>query len=98
MQCGASFDVKYCRRLHPNPATADYCRVCGSSDLSLPDRRPRSSRAGLIALVVIGTSLAGVSLLLAAPFAYVVLQSREGLGALASLILIFLVVVRLGFR
>jgi ribosomal protein L40E len=47
-RCGASFDVKLCRKLHPNPRHAEYCRVCGSSDLSTPHNRPGDWRTGII--------------------------------------------------
>ena len=52
-RCGASFDVKYCRNLHANSREAEYCNVCGSSNLSSTDDRPKESRAGII----IGTAI-----------------------------------------
>jgi hypothetical protein len=64
IKCGASFDVKYCRRLHPNPATADYCRVCGSPDLSNPHTRPRLGMTAAVSLFVIATGVAGTALFL----------------------------------
>jgi hypothetical protein len=48
-RCGSSFDVKYCRKLHANSAQAEYCQVCGSSDLSTPHIRPKGS--GIVAIV-----------------------------------------------
>ncbi len=35
-QCGRSFNVKLCPRLHPNPRNAEVCSQCGSRDLSTP--------------------------------------------------------------
>ncbi len=32
--CGSSYDLKLCPKLHSNPASATYCRTCGSSRLS----------------------------------------------------------------
>lgn len=60
--CGSSFDVKYCRKLHPNPVTAEYCGVCGSSDLSTPHRRPKRGMVGVVTLVVVSISVAGSTL------------------------------------
>lgn len=58
IQCGASFDVKYCQRLHPNPTTADYCRVCGSSDLSAPHKRPLRRGVSLFSAAAAGLAVA----------------------------------------
>jgi hypothetical protein len=38
-QCGRSFDVKLCPRLHANPRSAEVCSQCGSRELSLPQRK-----------------------------------------------------------
>src|SRR2546422_10565229 len=54
--CGASFDVKYCRKLHANASTAEYCHVCGSSELSSPHKRPTESMMNMIALTVVALS------------------------------------------
>src|SRR5436190_18850548 len=51
--CGASFDVKYCRRLHANSSQAEYCHLCGSSELSSPHKRPNDSMRTVIALGLI---------------------------------------------
>src|SRR5713101_9173376 len=51
--CGASFDVKYCRKLHANSYQAEYCHLCGSSELSSPHKRPTASMRSVIVLTVI---------------------------------------------
>src|SRR6266704_5692761 len=51
--CGASFDVKYCRKLHANSSQAEYCHVCGSSELSSPHKRPTESMRSVIVLTII---------------------------------------------
>src|SRR3989442_14689706 len=50
--CGASFDVKYCHKLHANSTHAEYCHVCGSSELSSPHKRPPESMRSLIVLTI----------------------------------------------
>ena len=35
-QCGRSYNLKLCPRLHPNPRNAEVCSQCGSRDLSTP--------------------------------------------------------------
>src|SRR6266849_1212039 len=62
-RCGSSFDVKYCRKLHPNPVTAEYCRLCGSSDLSTPHRRPKREMVTLVAVLVVSLSAVGTALM-----------------------------------
>src|SRR3989454_2800399 len=57
--CGASFDVKYCRKLHANSSHAEYCHVCGSSELSSPHKRPTESMRSVIVLTVIVLVAAG---------------------------------------
>jgi ribosomal protein L40E len=61
-RCGSSFDVKYCRKLHPNPVTAEYCRVCGSSDLSIPHNRPKRKFIILVIVLVVSVSVVGTAL------------------------------------
>ena len=60
MLCGSSFAVRYCSKLHRNPRNADYCKVCGSSDLSQPDIRPKESL--LKKMVLISSSAAALAL------------------------------------
>lgn len=38
--CGRSYDSKLCKRLHPNPRSAEVCSLCGSRELSTPQPRP----------------------------------------------------------
>jgi RNA polymerase subunit RPABC4/transcription elongation factor Spt4 len=50
-QCGRTYDVKLCPRLHQNPRGAEICSQCGSRDLSTPQPKiPMSWR--LLALVI----------------------------------------------
>ena len=37
--CGCTYDVKLCPRLHSNPRWAEICSQCGSHDLSTPQPR-----------------------------------------------------------
>lgn len=39
--CGKSYEVQLCPRLHVNTRTAQFCSLCGSRDLSVP--QPRTS-------------------------------------------------------
>ncbi len=52
-KCGSSFDLKYCRKLHPNSARAEFCKVCGSPDLSTSHRRPTDKRISVIILIAV---------------------------------------------
>lgn len=38
-QCGSTYDVRLCPRLHPNPRGARVCSQCGSHDLTTPQPR-----------------------------------------------------------
>jgi RNA polymerase subunit RPABC4/transcription elongation factor Spt4 len=38
-QCGRSYNLKLCPRLHPNRRDAEACSVCGSRNLSTPQER-----------------------------------------------------------
>jgi hypothetical protein len=58
-RCGSSFDVKYCRNIHPNPVDAVYCQLCGSSDLSVPHRRPRTRTSWVVVLLIMSISTVG---------------------------------------
>src|SRR6266704_2028720 len=59
--CGASFDVKYCRKLHANSSHAEYCHVCGSSELSSPHKRPKESMRSVLVLgLVVLSAVAGI--------------------------------------
>ena len=63
--CGASFNVKYCRRrLHPNPIDARYCRLCGASDLSKPHAKPQQTTRRLPLVFFVALSVAAAALLL----------------------------------
>lgn len=61
-QCGSSFDLKLCPRLHPNSIRAEYCQICGSSDLSTPHKRPRLTKLWLIALILLALLVSGLAL------------------------------------
>jgi hypothetical protein len=64
--------VKFCPRLHPNPRGAEFCRRCGSRDLSLP-QPPSASGVGVLkwaaifaaALALVSVGLGLVALLAA---------------------------------
>src|SRR5207247_8377214 len=59
--CGTSFDVKYCRKLHANSSQAEYCHLCGSSELSSPHKRPKESIRSVIVLgLVVLFAVAGI--------------------------------------
>src|SRR2546426_1441963 len=60
--CGASFDVKYCRKLHANSSQAEYCHLCGSSELSSPHKRPKESMRSAIVCGVVLLFATGVIL------------------------------------
>src|SRR6266851_8839725 len=59
-QCGSSFDLKLCPRLHPNSTQAEYCHICGSSDLSTPHKRPKGRGHGLVIAGAAGVVFATV--------------------------------------
>lgn len=65
-QCGRSYDVKLCPRMHVNPRGAQVCSQCGNRELSTPQPRiPMALR--LLALLVrlgLGVLLFYVSLTL----------------------------------
>ena len=59
--CGASFDVKYCRKLHANSTQAEYCHLCGSSELSSPHKQPKESMRSVIVLGLVALfAVAGI--------------------------------------
>jgi uncharacterized membrane protein YvbJ len=62
--CGASFDAKYCRKLHANSPQAEYCHLCGSSDLSSPHKRPKEWRMALIVLSAVALLVVAAVLIL----------------------------------
>src|SRR2546425_7497426 len=58
---GASFDVKYCRKLHANSSQAEYCHLCGSSELSSPHKQPKESMRSVLVLgLVVLSAVAGI--------------------------------------
>src|SRR5437879_13697716 len=61
--CGASFDVKYCRKLHANSSQAEYCHLCGSWELSSPHKRPKESITRVIVLMVVVLSVVAAILM-----------------------------------
>lgn len=50
-QCGRSYDVKLCPRLHRNPRSAQACAQCGSRDLSTPAPKTPFWIAGVVFLL-----------------------------------------------
>src|SRR5437870_4414210 len=89
-RCGASFDVKLCRKLHSNSRLAEYCRVCGSSDLSTPAKRPQEGRTA----VIVGTT--GALLTVAVALRWVLGSAREGDDPVPSGIVLLGMVVGAG--
>ena len=83
--CGSSFDVKYCRKLHANSAQAEYCRVCGSSDLSTPHIRPK--RSGTVVIV-----LAGAGLLTALGALVFILRSGTGFDGVSTVEIVLVLI------
>ncbi len=62
--CGSSYDIKLCPKLHPNPASAKYCRSCGSSRLSHTHRMPSRLffRPTVVVLLVLITTILAAAL------------------------------------
>ena len=82
--CGRSFGVRYCRSgLHLNSAASEYCRECGSSDLSTPDEEPPDSKS--VKVFIVATALAGLAL--AVTFVFLSLQATESLPSWKILLL-----------
>jgi ribosomal protein L40E len=70
--CGASFGVRLCPKFHENPIEAQYCRTCGSRDLSRHHHIPQSARLQrtivLSGCVVLGVLvLTAILLMIAGP-------------------------------
>src|SRR5262245_27179536 len=59
--CGRSFNVRYCPRLHANSRSTDYCEHCGSSDLSTPDPVPAWESTAMRIAVVAAMACASVA-------------------------------------
>ena len=75
-QCGRSFGVRYCRNgLHLNSTASEYCRECGSSDLSTPDEEPQDSMP--LKVLIFAAALLG--LVLAVTFVIASLRATESL-------------------
>src|SRR5206468_4011702 len=59
--CGSSFGLKLCPRLHRNPTAAQYCRTCGSRQLSRPHRfSPSRTRKLALLFGIVGLASGGV--------------------------------------
>jgi RNA polymerase subunit RPABC4/transcription elongation factor Spt4 len=72
-QCGSTYDVRLCPRLHPNPRGARVCAQCGSHDLSTPQPR-RSALTNLWFFLVL--RLPGVILLLLSVWLFLAMLSQ----------------------
>src|SRR2546425_13111650 len=77
-RCGSSFDVKYCRKLHLNTVTAEYCSVCGSSDLSTPHKP--SSRQTVAVLTAAGVGIAAAVIVLASVLQSLFIEGSDFFG------------------
>jgi ribosomal protein S27AE len=65
-RCGRTFNVKYCLpKLHLNALGAHFCSVCGSSEMTAHDERPRPAGSRLLATAVIAGLGSGGFVLLA---------------------------------
>src|ERR1043166_4814203 len=84
-RCGATFDVKLCRKLHPHSRYAEYCRVCGSSALSTPHNRPQEWRAGII------VAMAGALLIVLVALLWVVSSAPKDDGIRSGAVLLGMV-------
>jgi hypothetical protein len=65
--CGRTYDHKLCPRRHRNARQAEFCVVCGSIDLSSP-QRARNVREQIVARIVY-------------PLAFVILVAASALSA-----------------
>ncbi|MGH9660739.1 MAG: hypothetical protein ACRD96_19475, partial [Bryobacteraceae bacterium] len=65
--CGATYDVRLCPRLHPNPRSARICSQCGSRDLSTP--QPHGSTLARLGYFVIWKGVGVLLILLSVLFA-----------------------------
>src|SRR5580698_6163326 len=88
--CGKTYDVKLCPRLHSNPRSAVVCSQCGSRDLSTPQPRvPFWSKCFeffLRTVLVILFVYVGLAFLVA--IFRGVLASPQAQGALAALAIV----------
>lgn len=89
--CGSSYDVKLCPRLHSNSRWAEICSQCGSHDLSTPQPRiPVLWRALAFAIrILVGIVLVILSALLVLQGLKEVLERTELQGPLLALVILF---------
>lgn len=74
-QCGCSYNVKLCPRLHKNPRNAEACSRCGSRNLSTPQPRVPVSWRLIATLLVVVT---GILLAVVSVVAFLQLKRRFG--------------------
>jgi len=82
-QCGSSFALKYCPKLHVNHTDSEYCKVCGSSELSTPDDRPKQTNIGKVMLVAFALGM----VLLAFGVVFISLSAQDALPPKSIVIL-----------
>jgi hypothetical protein len=87
--CGRTYHVRLCARLHVNPRNAEVCSQCGSRELSQP--QPRTPFGSSLAVTLIGyipgLVLLICSVLLGAAFLNVILTNSQVQGELLLLLL-----------
>lgn len=71
--CGASFNTKFCPARHPNPIGASACSVCGSRDLSVPQKQSSLLRRGRLVAAMAAPTLLALTILYAIYYAHVLL-------------------------
>ncbi len=88
-QCGRSFSVKLCPRMHPNPRNAEACSQCGSRDLSTPQPKVPLWAPVLqfFLSLVPGIILGTLSILAVALFIRTLAHNHRMLGSLIFLFL-----------
>ena len=91
--CGRSYDVKLCPRLHANPRGAEVCARCGSRELSTPQPRIPMIWRLLAIMVRLGLGLvlfsASLWLLIALIRTSASRQALVSLGALLAALWLF---------
>lgn len=84
--CAASYNLRFCKRLHANPREAVVCQVCGRPDLSSPQRALTEPQAILrwLAFAVTGLILILLTLLYLIAFVRRLAIDPDSIPALAA--------------
>ena len=88
--CGRTYHVRLCPRLHVNPRTAQVCTQCGSRELTQPQPPVGASTAILLRLITIlpGVVLLGLTALVGTGFLQALLTNQQVQGDLMVLLLL----------